>query len=474
MNIKIAIKRSLFALPMLLAGLTLGSCADDIEIDGKFDESQYEAATRVDGMIFDANTNKNESVIELRGAEYSTEVVMRLSQMPQKGVDARVVYDAAYLEKYNEAHNTSFELFPEANVAIARNGELLLAPDDKVSASVGIKLTAPENIVEDKTYVVPLAITTSTEGITLPEKMQHAVYLVKDMRAQSDTFKGEGAVTNVLYFEVNDTNPLNALEFVLAESGKLFFDHVVLFAANINYNPETNRVYLYNNENVQYLLDHNEEFLQPLRKRGMKVILSILGNHDCSGVAQLSDMGAKEFAKELAAYVYAYNLDGIAFDDEYSSSPDLSNPWFTNHSNAAAARLCYECKLAMPDKIVSLYYLGAMNSYMPAINGVDPGVFVDYEVADYGGAATPLKGHTLKNCGGMSIELNIGRGNSSTEVARARKQAGYGYYMFFALDPSKYSYQVGRCRSVCLGLYDEDLLEPAYYYSKNDTTRKPR
>ena len=100
------------------------------------------------------------------------------------------------------------------------------------------------------------------------------------------------------------------------------------FSANINYNAETGRVYVLNNPNVQFLLDNNEQFLQPLRKRGMKVILGILGNHDAAGVAQLSDMGCREFAKELAAYCDAYNLDGVGFDDEYSTSPDLSNPWF--------------------------------------------------------------------------------------------------------------------------------------------------
>lgn len=99
-----------------------------------------------------------------------------------------------------------------------------------------------------------------------------------------------------------------------------------------------------NNPNVQFLLDNNEQFLQPLRKRGMKVILGILGNHDAAGVAQLSDMGCREFAKELAAYCDAYNLDGVGFDDEYSTSPDLSNPWFTQWSYDAAARLCYETK----------------------------------------------------------------------------------------------------------------------------------
>ena len=37
-----------------------------------------------------------------------------------------------------------------------------------------------------------------------------------------------------IYVETNDTNPLNALEFRLQESGKLFFDYVVLFSGNIN------------------------------------------------------------------------------------------------------------------------------------------------------------------------------------------------------------------------------------------------
>ena len=49
-------------------------------------------------------------------------------------------------------------------------------------------------------------------------------------------------------------------------------------------------------------------------------------------VLQLSDMGAREFARELAAYCRAYNLDGVAFDDEYSNSPDLSNPWLARPS----------------------------------------------------------------------------------------------------------------------------------------------
>lgn len=199
----------------------------------------------------------------------------------------------------------------------------------------------------------------------------------------------------------------------------------------------------------------------------MKIIISILGNHDEAGVAQLSDMGAREFARELAAYCRAYNLDGVAFDDEYSNSPDLSNPWLASPSAYAGSRLMYECKAVMPEKIVSLYNLGNMySSSLQVIDGIEPGQYCDYAVADYGGAAGPGTGMTLKQCAGMSIELRRGSGNSSESTARSRKEAGYGYYMFFALDPSLYGSQVYRCQSVCKGLYDETLVYPSYYYKR--------
>ena len=210
---------------------------------------------------------------------------------------------------------------------------------------------------------------------------------------------------------------------------------------------------------------------------GMKVIVSILGNHDQAGVAQLSDWGAREFARELAAYCDAYNLDGVTFDDEYSSSPDLDNPWLTSRSYAAAARLVYECKRAMPDKIVSVFSYEHMNtSGFMSIDGTEPGDYIDYAVGDYsawGDYFTYFYHETLdkKQCSGMSIELNLGRGDSSESTARSRKEEGYGYYMFFALNPNQYSSRVSRCQNVCRGLYDEELVYPSYYYPKNSTVR---
>lgn len=453
----------------VLGGLTTVACTDDIDLGFRVDEDPYEAVTRVDGMLLDAASNRNEALVELRSDKYEGEVFFRLTQMPRKGVDVKVELDPAYLETYNAEHGTEFKLFPADRVAI-EGGELLLAPDDKRSVEVKVTLTGGEALEADATYVVPLAATTATEGITLSPKAQHMVYLVKDLRSLPTNDKGPDAIKTVLYFEVNDTNPLNALEF-LTESGKLFFDEIVLFSANINYKAETGRVYVLNNPNVQFLLDNNETYLQPLRKRGMKVILGILGNHDAAGCAQLSTVGAQMFAQELAAYCYAYNLDGVGFDDEYSKYPDLSNPLFAEPSAEAAGRLLYESKRAMPDKTVMVYYLGNIYSNIPAVDGVLPSEFVDYAVADYALAADPMDGMTLKDCAGMSVELRRNKGDYSEDRARRIKADGYGYYMFFALDPSLYSSQVPKCQAACRGLYEEELVAPTHYYKKDDATR---
>lgn len=468
MKMKRYIKQSLLPLVLMLGSLAFFSCADDIESGVEVDEGAYGAVTRVDGMLLDLKTNKNQSVVELRSDSYETEIFFRLTQAPQKGVDVKIEVDPSYVATYNAAHGTAFEAFP-GTVTIARDGALLLAPDETRSVSVGVCVEAGETLQEDATYLLSLRVSSLTDGITISEEAQYAVYMIKDMRGVSDTDKGPDAVKTVLYLEVNDVNPLNALEFVMKDSGKLFWDEVVLFSANINYNADQGRVYVYNNPNVQFLLDNSEEYLQPLRKRGIKVILGILGNHDIAGVAQLSDMGAREFAKELAAYCEAYKLDGVGFDDEYSSYPDLNNPWFASPSAYAAGRLLYETKQAMPDKTVMVYYLGYIYSNIPAIDGVQPVDFVDYAVADYGGAAAPMAGMTLKQCGGMSWQLDYGQGDENS--ARLVKERGYGYGMCFALNPEKYSYQVPNCQAISRGLYDEELLAPTHYYKKNETTR---
>lgn len=464
-NIKSVILSTVIVFVMAI----LASCEQNIEL-GRANESGYAATEQLHGMLVDQNTNKNSSVVELRDRVHVVNAAFRLSKLPRKGIEVKVAVDEKYALTYNAVHQTYFIPFPPANVDILNDGYLVLAPDDNMS-NIQIKLTAFDAMEEEKTYILPLNVTSLTEGVTLTEEARHMILLIQDHRKKANHDKGQ-AIQTVLFFEVNDTNPLNALEFI-TEEGEYFFDHVVLFAANINWDEEKQRVYVHNNPNVQYLLDHNDEYLQPLRKAGIKVIMGILGNHDQSGVAQLSDMGAKEYAREIAAYCRKYNLDGVSFDDEYSKDPDLNNPWLAPHARERAARLCYECKAAMPEKIVSTYNYGYMGpATFPIIDGVEPGQFVDYSVGNYGAPSAPGIGMTMMQCCANSTELRINRGLTSEDQARSMRERGYGFFMFFGLHPPLYETQLPHVLAPAKGLYEKELLPPTHYYEKNSIERK--
>ena len=51
--------------------LFLTSCEEDINVGSNVDETPYLGATQLNGLLLDESTNKNNSVVELRDAEYS-------------------------------------------------------------------------------------------------------------------------------------------------------------------------------------------------------------------------------------------------------------------------------------------------------------------------------------------------------------------------------------------------------------------
>lgn len=455
---------------MLISSTTFfTSCADDLEVGKAIDESAYSGIYENNAYLRDGKSNLVSNVVELHSTTYVTSVKMGLSKTPNTATSAKVIIDAAYLETYNKEHETDFELYPQDLVTFANAGVLTVNANTK-SAEVGMTIQAGENLLADKTYAIPLVISDQSSDITVKDEYaKHCIYLVKDMRNAGDTYKGEDVVKGYLFFEVNDVNPLNTLSFKL-ENGKLLWDVVVLFAANINYDSEAGRPRVQCNPNVQYLLDNNETLLQPLRRRGVKVLLGLLGNHDITGLAQLSDQGAKDFAREIAQYCKAYNLDGVNYDDEYSNSPDLSNPSLTGVSSAAAARLCYETKRAMPDKLVTVFDWGNMYG-VATVDGVDAREWIDVVVANYGSSAGPVGQMTKKQCSGLSMEFNLGGGGSlSASSAQSIKNEGYGWFMGFAPSPGKYRSIFSRLAGGGEVLYGSNVAAPTIFYKKNDPT----
>lgn len=407
--------------------------------------------------------------------ELSVKVKLSVTAAAASDVEVKLFYDEGYLREYNYINKEQGEavLYPKEKVTIPADGKMVLKAGQTESEEVEVKLDAT-GLSMGSPYLLPLYLK-AVENAAVKQAECRVNVLVRKQNPKQ--------IKNVVYFEVNDCNPLNALEYELAD-GTPFFDAVILFAANINFNRAEDVVYLSNNPNVQALLDDSEIYLQPLRKKGIKVYLGLLGNHDAAGLCQLSDWGAQQWAQEVAEACKTYKLDGVNLDDEYSSSPDLNNHWFAPRSAAAGARLCYELKKALKatcpwETEVSTFAYGQLYSLPTSVKDLETGEdqpiskWLDFHVANYGGTTSPYGDLTKAQCSGMSLELNRGYGSITEDSARNMKNQGYGWCMWFAFDPSGTgTVSSNRYRSdnfikaAAKGFYDQELKEPTGVWNK--------
>ena len=416
------------------------------------------------------NNKADSDFYQLTSGTQTVSVSVSVAEAAAEDIVVEIALDLPYVNEYAFIHGDTYSAIPEEAVTFAAT-ELTIAAGATESETVELTVDGAA-LGFGEGYLVPLLAKVKSGAAAFAMDAKRVNYVI--MKANPRVTK------QVVYLEVNDCNPLNILEYNLAD-GTPFFDAVILFAANINYDAVNDVVYLHNNPNVQALLDESETYIQPLRKKGIKVYLGLLGNHDAAGLAQLSAMGAKEWSKEVAEAVRTYKLDGVNLDDEYSGYPDLTNPWFDSHSAYAASRLCYELKMAMKEACywpteVSVFEWGAIYN-LPAYtdeNGVThtQSEFLDWSCANYGGASYPYGDLTYANCSGASIQLNYGYYIYDDELANI-KEKGYGWVMWFAFDPSGTGgvnnnrvHSMSQFEKTAQSLYGQSMAQPEYVYNK--------
>jgi len=275
--------------------------------------------------------------------------------------------------------------------------------------------------------------------------------------------------------EVNDANPLSNLSLKLKDSGKQLVDIVILFSSNINCDPSTGEVIVTHNKNVSHLLENRDKYIKPLQDKGIQVVLSILGNHDHSGVANLSDTTAKTFAQHIKQVCDTYQLDGVFFDDEYSAYKTPAPAGFVTPSNKAAARLVYETKQAMPDKLNMVYVYSRTADFgvNHAISDADAGEYIDYALHDYGQSfdlTTRYPALPKGKWGMSSAEYVLGIIPSNSALETLRKD-GYGAHMIFAFDPYHVKFnptQKPALQDLARILFDEELVIDEQHVYKKD------
>ena len=231
----------------------------------------------------------------------------------------------------------------------------------------------------------------------------------------------------VCYVETNDVNPLNAGDYLL-DDGTTFFDIVELFAANIHKDNAGNPT-LYLNDKLTNVLENGgvEKYVKPLQDKGIMVLLTVLGDWQHIGVANMTSAQTTQFAEILAYVVEKYGLDGIGFDDEYAD--------YYSTNNTSYSEIITKLHALMPsDKLITVFDWGnthTINSTAAAcIDFAYHGYFGNYMGLQY----CNITGMTAERWSASS--LNLGNYNSpskGSDFASRTLNDEYGAMMFFNL-----------------------------------------
>ncbi|MEV4165231.1 endo-beta-N-acetylglucosaminidase H [Nonomuraea dietziae] len=234
---------------------------------------------------------------------------------------------------------------------------------------------------------------------------------------------------SVVYIEVNNESMTNAAKYTLAKSGAQVFDIAVIFAANINYDGAN--AYLHFNENVQRVLDNVATEVRPLQQKGIKVLLSILGNHQGAGFANFpSRQAADAFAQELADAVTTYGLDGIDFDDEYAA---YGNNGTGQPNDFSFVHLVSALREKLPDKLITLYDIGPASDRL-TYNGVSIANTFDYAWNPYYGTWSVPGGPSSKSrLSPAAVSFTATSSSTAARLAQRTVNEGYGVFLTYNL-----------------------------------------
>lgn len=235
---------------------------------------------------------------------------------------------------------------------------------------------------------------------------------------------------SVAYVEVNNHQLGNVADYSLVGSGDPVFDLGIIFAANINDNGSA--AYLSCNDQVQATLDDAANQIRPLQDRGIKVLLSILGNHQGAGFANFPDRpSATAFAQQLADIVDQYGLDGIDFDDEYA---EYGNNGTGQPNDFSFVYLVSALRDLLPDKLITLYDIGPSASRL-SYDGVNVGDLIDYSWNPYYGSwmVPDVPGLEKSQLGPAAIQIGATATETATALANQTVSEGYGVYLTYDL-----------------------------------------
>lgn len=449
---------SIVSIVLALIGFSFLACVNDAIEIGAVDEDRYAVGdgsgthafvTDGDGRMFFHN-------IDFRNGS-TMPFYLNVRNRQSTASSVTITYDLSALDTPNMRNSENHQVFPKHLVELTNGGVLSLAAGATQSPAMNMVLTSDGSLDPNTSYIIPLRIRVTSGGLQLTERDETKLIFVRDITALPDGSNNPFGITMMSCYEANDMNPLNHLSFTLRSTGELFFNTVIIFSANVNFDETTGRPFVFFNENIQPKLDRFDHYYRPLQERGVRIILSLLPNHDRAGLSNMTTEGARAFAQEVRAICDAFGLDGIMLDEEYMARNFINNPapGFLRPSQYNLARMAFEIKQAQPHRSLMLYLFadissstdwagGSSNFPLPDIDGIEPGEFIDFAIQDYNasvGFPSQIRGVPDARQAWRSQEWVLPRQAATTQTVennlRAERDRGRLSHMIFGFDPSR-------------------------------------
>lgn len=443
------------------------ACEDDITISSE--NNSFGNIEGNFGYVKSAAGAKALTAIAINGDKHGTgHLYFELNKATNKDITVTFKVDESALNTYNQVNGTNYPMYPTDKLSLENEGITTIPAGKRKSSSVELDIQ-PGGTIGTR-YAVAVSATAS-DGIETSSNNESYIYLVTPQATLPNTEKGR--VKTICYIEVNNENILNAGEYTMENSKKPFFDIVNVFAANIRLNEE-GKPYVHCNPQVTFVLENADKLIRPLQQKGIKVHLTILGDHTPAGMRSLGDEAAKDFAKELKSYVDIYGFDGISFDDEWSNYEQVGgHPGLVVPSQEQYSRLIYECRQIMPDKQIGVYWCKQENGE-PSINyplgeieGKDVNDLLDYTVLGNYNLWNELSHiDKTKQC---PYAINVTEDNfypNSVYLSKIKNE--WGYFAIYNLKASKvYS---SKFNEIGQTLYNDNIIWTEQVYGRTDFT----
>ncbi|MCD8072976.1 MAG: DUF1735 domain-containing protein [Alistipes sp.] len=468
------IKKGLYLPALLVAVLFTYSCEDAV-VMGYADDSPYNTINDTYLSLKPEGTQRELIHLTLSRETLYRNLQFHLTRPASAQGTIRITPDQEAVEEFNRANFTDYLPFPQSLAAISGSGSISVAQGETSSGTVSISFQAGSQLVKREKYIYAVTVDESSLGEFKLSTRAATVYFVIDYLGDFAGTDKDSGIVGILYIDNGTGNPLNAMTYVLENSGKQFFDIVHIFACGFNYDSENKRVVVGMNSNIAYILEHRDKYIQPLQERGIKVCISLLGSRMGVGPGNLPDDIIKDFIGQVKSIVDTYGLDGIDFDDEWVEYSKAPYPLPTSLSTSFPG-LIMEARRQMPDKLITVYYHNESTNFLQQLGGqhdfdgkmVGMGELVDYSYYSmYGGWSTSysyLQGLTPMQWGPAPQELTNLDGNMSASNARRVKSSGYGvnlcYDMTAGLDYTDFFNEFSE------SMYDEKVVREGPLYPK--------